>query len=63
MSRRRVLVVAAAVAGTAAVLVRRRGRHHERVTVGYEDGSSITLEAGSPDGDRLLALARPALAR
>ncbi len=33
------------------------------MTIGYEDGSSLTLEAGTADGDRLLELARPALAR
>jgi hypothetical protein len=59
---RRLLLLAAALAGVAAIL-RRRRRPGERVTIGYEDGSSLTLEAGTPDGDRLLELARPALAR
>jgi hypothetical protein len=54
---RRLLVLAAALAGLVA-LVRRRRRPAERVTIGYEDGSSLTLDAGTPDGDRLLALAR-----
>jgi hypothetical protein len=44
----------------AAVLLRRRDRRKDRVTVGYEDGSSITLDAGS-DADRLLGIARPVL--
>ena len=59
---RRLLVLAVALAALAA-LVHRRRRPAERVTIGYEDGSSLTLEAGTADGDRLLELARPALAR
>ncbi len=57
---RRLLVLLAAAAGLAA-LVRRRRRPAERVTVGYEDGSALTFASGSPTGDRLLDLARPAL--
>lgn len=57
---RRLLVLAAALAGLAA-LARRRRRPAERVTIGYEDGSSLTLDRGTADGDRLLELARPAL--
>jgi hypothetical protein len=62
MSRRSLFVVGAAAGALAAVLLRRRDRRRDRVTVGYEDGSSVTLDAGSDDADRLLALARPALA-
>jgi hypothetical protein len=61
MPRRRLLVLLAAVAGIAAVVLRRRERSRDRVSVGFEDGSSLTLEAGTPDADRLLALARPAI--
>ena len=57
---RRLLVLLAAAAGLAA-LVRRRRRPAERVTVGYEDGSALTFASGSPKGDRLLDLVRPAL--
>ena len=60
MSRRSLLVAGAVAAAVAAVLLRRRDRRKDRVTVGYEDGSSITLDAGS-DADRLLGIARPVL--
>ena len=61
MPRRSVLVLLAAAAGIAAFVLRRRERRHDRVTVGFEDGSSLTLESGTDDADRLLALARPAI--
>ena len=62
MSRRSALVAAAAAGSLAAVLLRRRReRRRDRVTIGYEDGSSLTLDAGGTDADRLLELARPAL--
>jgi hypothetical protein len=61
MPRRSLLVLLAALAGIAAVVLRRRERLRDRVTVGFEDGSSLTLEAGNPDADRLLALARPTI--
>jgi hypothetical protein len=61
MSRRSALVAAAAVGSLVAVVLRRRGRRRDRVTVGYDDGSALTLEAGSADADRLLELARPAV--
>lgn len=35
----------------------------ETATVGYADGSSVTLDAGSPELDRLLQLAGEAGAR
>jgi len=57
---RRLLVLVAAVAGLAALIRRRRGSA-ERITIGYEDGSSLTLDDRSDDGRRLLELARPAL--
>ena len=58
--RLRRLVVLAAVAGPALVLWarRRRGSAAERVTLGYADGSALTLDASSPGAERLLTLAR-----
>lgn len=58
--RLRRLVVLAAVAGPALALWarRRRGSAVERVTLGYADGSAVTLSTGSPGAERLLALAR-----
>ena len=56
------LIVLAAVAAGAAVLVRRRvGGSRERVDLYYEDGSMASLEAGSPEAERLLGFARDAL--
>ena len=57
--RLRRLVALAAVAGPALALWarRRRGSPAERVTLGYADGSAVTLAAGSPGAERLLALA------
>jgi hypothetical protein len=60
MSRRKALVAAAAAGSLAAVLLRRRDRRRDRVTIGYDDGSAVTLDAGGADADRLLGLARPA---
>jgi hypothetical protein len=60
MSRRSLLVAGAAAGARAAVLLRRRDRRRDRVTIGYEDGSAITLDSGA-EADRLLAIARPVL--
>jgi hypothetical protein len=60
MSRRSVLVAGAAIGAVAAVLLRRRERRRDRVVIGYEDGSSITLDSGA-EAERLLAIARPVL--
>jgi hypothetical protein len=49
-------------AGAAALFLRRRGRVAERVDLYYVDGSMVSFEPGSPAGDRLLPLARTALA-
>jgi hypothetical protein len=61
VTRRSVFAVGAGLAALTAVLLRRRGRQRDRVTIGFDDGSSLTFEDGSPDGDRLLAVARPAV--
>jgi hypothetical protein len=61
MTRRSVLVVLAALAG-AVFLLRRRKRTAARVDVYYEDGSMLSLERGTPQADRMLALAADALA-
>ena len=56
----RLLVAAALVVWAWRYLVGSR-RPHERATVAYADGSDIVLEPGSPDFDRLAAVARRAL--
>ena len=61
MSRRSVLVVLAALGGVLVALRLRRDRRREWVTVGYEDGSSVTVEAGALEADRLLEIARTAV--
>jgi hypothetical protein len=53
------------LAGTAAAAFvwRRRGaRLRERVDLYFSDGSMVSFAPGSPEGDRLLPLARRALA-
>ena len=61
MSRRSLLVVLAVLGAVLVALRLRGGRRRERVTVGYEDGSSVTVEAGAPGADRLLEIARTAV--
>ncbi len=41
-------------------LTRRGASSPDRATIGYEDGSSVTLDAGSPELERLLAIAAEA---
>jgi hypothetical protein len=57
-------VTAAAVGSAAgAVLLRRRAaRRRDRAELYFADGSLVTLTQGSPEGDRILALARDLLA-
>jgi len=53
------LLFLGALAGAAWWLLRRRERgRDERAVVGYGDGSSLMLEAGSPELERLLEIAR-----
>lgn len=61
MTRRSALVLVAAAAGAVALLRRRRATA-ARIDVYYEDGSVISLERGTPQADRMLALAADALA-
>ena len=60
--RRASFLAGLVLAAVAALVVRlRRSRRSERVDLYYEDGSAVTLEAGSPAGERLLAIAREAV--
>ena len=61
---RRLLGLAALVGFALAVasFVRRgAGRRRERVDLYYDDGSMVSLQDGSPESERLLALGRDAL--
>ena len=65
MRARSVLGVVAAGAALAGAIVFVRTKaavEREHVDVYFADGSMISLEPGSSDGDRLLPLARRALA-
>jgi hypothetical protein len=57
-----VLVLLAAAGGAAAVVSRARRGRREGIALHYADGSSLTLEEGAPTADRVLAVAREALA-
>lgn len=54
-------VLAGAAAG-AALWLRREGGPGERVELYYADGSMVSLASGSPQGEKLLPIARRALA-
>ena len=57
------LALLALVAGAAWwFLTRDRGAEQGGATIGYADGSSITLDVGSPELDRLLQIAAGASA-
>ena len=45
----------------ASFIRRGAGRRRERVDLYYDDGSMVSLAEGSPEGDRLLPLARDTL--
>ncbi len=61
---RRLSVLVGLAAGLAATVVARRRRQarRERVDVYYSDGSMVSVDGDAPEGERLLALAREALA-
>jgi hypothetical protein len=61
MLRRKRAVLLVGLAALVAVRSR-RARRRDGVTLVYGDGSALTLEAGSAAADRILELARPALA-
>lgn len=55
---RKVLFFGALAGAAWWLLHRHESGRDERAVVGYGDGSSLTLEAGSPELDRLLEIAR-----
>ena len=57
-SRLALLLVAA---GTLLLFLRRREVRRERVSLYYDDGAMVTLDADAPGARRLLALARAAI--
>lgn len=58
---RGLVAVVLALVGAWLVLRRRHG-DGGRVLVGWQDGSELELRSGSPEGERLAAVAREALA-
>lgn len=65
MRKRKLFMTAVVGAGSFAgtLLYRRRTeRNRTRVDLYFEDGSMVSLAAGTPDADRLLPLAAEALA-
>jgi hypothetical protein len=59
MRRHRLLAgVALAASLAAAVLFRRRSRRRDRVEVYFDDGSTVSLDEGSPEASTVLPLAR-----
>ena len=56
------LAAGAALAGAIVFVRTKSAVEREHVDVYFADGSMVSLEAGSADGDKLLPLARRALA-
>ena len=57
-----ILAASAALAGAIVFVRTKSALDREHVDVYYTDGSMISLNPGSADGDRLLPLARRAIA-
>jgi hypothetical protein len=51
-----------AAAGAATLLARHRRAGRERVSLHYEDGAQLSLDGRAPAADRVLAVARDAIA-
>jgi hypothetical protein len=65
MAARKLLAVAGIAAGAAAVAalwLRRGGGPREHVDLYFADGSMVSFATGSPEGERLLPIARRILA-
>jgi hypothetical protein len=56
------LTLAAGAAGAAALWLRHGGSPREHVDLYFADGSMVSFVPGSPEGDRLLPIARRILA-
>jgi len=61
--RRGVVLVLLGAAAVALLLRRRSVSRGEHVDLYYDDGSMVSLEAGSPRAEDMLGLARDALGR
>jgi hypothetical protein len=55
---RRLFWLAVAAGLAVWVALRRRPERGPQVTIGYADGSAVTLDPGAPELDRLVQLAR-----
>jgi hypothetical protein len=65
MAARKLIAAAGIAAGAAvgaALWLRRGGAPHEHVDLYYADGSMVSFATGSPEGERLLPIARRVLA-
>jgi hypothetical protein len=58
---RRAVVAIGAAAAVAFLLFRRRAQDRERIDFYFDDGSTVTLEEGSPEAESLLPFAEEAL--
>jgi hypothetical protein len=56
------LGLVAGAAGGAALWLRRGGAPREHVDLYFDDGSMVSFPPGTPEGDRLLPIARRVLA-
>ena len=58
---RKPLALLLVLGGWLLYVVRRRDRRRDGVPLHYDDGSTVNLERGAPEAERLLELARAAL--